>query len=72
MMRNNRYVSTCTSFHFGFMWRATKRYHALLLSPQIMVALRFYASGNFKTVTGHLYGISKAGVLRIVNALLLT
>lgn len=33
-----------------------------------MVALRFYANGNFQTVNGDLHGISKASVSRIVNA----
>ncbi|XP_062587653.1 putative nuclease HARBI1 [Saccostrea cucullata] len=43
---------------------ATSRSHALPTSLQIMVALRFYASGNFQTVTGDLHGISKASVSR--------
>ncbi|XP_061186799.1 putative nuclease HARBI1 [Saccostrea echinata] len=46
----------------------TRRSHALLPPLQIMVALRFYASGNFQTVTGDLHGISKASVSRVVNA----
>lgn len=33
-----------------------------------MVAVKFYANGNFQTVTGDLHGISKASVSRIVNA----
>lgn len=37
-------------------------------SLQIMVALRFYANGNFQAVAGDLHGISKASVSRIVNA----
>jgi hypothetical protein len=45
----------------------TGRSHAIPPSLQVMVALRFYASGNFQTVNGDLHGISKASVSRIVN-----
>ena len=45
----------------------TGRSHAIPQSLQVMVALRFYASGNFQTVNGDVHGISKASVSRIVN-----
>lgn len=46
----------------------TKRSHALPTSLQVMVALRFYASGSFQAVCADLHGISKASVSRIVYA----
>lgn len=63
------------SFDLGFMCWAKCNFGTLFeevscptSSLQIMVTLRFYANGNFQTVSGDLHGISKASVSRIVNA----
>ncbi|XP_062592632.1 putative nuclease HARBI1 [Saccostrea cucullata] len=48
---------------------ATSRSHALPTSLQIMVALRFYASGNFQTVTGDLHGIVSRVIKAVSSAL---
>lgn len=47
--------------------RPTRRSHSLPPSLQVMAALRFFATGNFQTVTADLHGISKASISRIVR-----
>lgn len=61
------------SFDFGYVLGSVFVWDTLMPPPlppslQIMVALRFYANGNFQAVAGDLRGISKASVSRIVNA----
>lgn len=34
---------------------------------QIMIALRFYASGSFQEIIGDIFGVSKATVCRVVH-----
>lgn len=46
--------------------RPTSRSHALLVSTQVLTALRFYATGSFQRVDGDVHGISQASVSRIV------
>ena len=46
--------------------RATHRSSPLPVSLQVMVALRFYATGAFQTVIGDIHNISKASVSRTI------
>ena len=47
--------------------RKTKRGHALDPMDQVLLALRFYASGNFLEVIGDTVGVNKATVSRAVR-----
>ena len=47
--------------------RLTNRSSPLPVPLQVMVALRFYATGSFQTVIGDIHNVSKASVSRIVN-----
>ena len=46
--------------------RATARNHALSTTVQVLVALRFFASGSFLQVIGDTIGLSKSTVSRII------
>ena len=48
--------------------RPTNRSSPLPVSLQVMVALRFYATGTFQSVVGDIHMISKASVSRTVHA----
>ena len=48
--------------------RSTKRSGALSVSTQILVALRYFATGSFQRVDGDLHGVSQSSVSRCVNA----
>ena len=45
----------------------TKRNHALTPTLQILVALRFYASGSFLQIIGDTLGLPKSSVSRIIT-----
>ena len=47
--------------------RQTKRNHAITPTLQILVALRFLASGSFLQVIGDTFGLPKSTVSRIVT-----
>lgn len=47
--------------------RKTKRGHALKPIDQVLIALRFYASGNFLQVIGDTIGVDKSTVSRAVH-----
>jgi len=47
--------------------RSTKRNHALDVDQQILIALRFYATGNFQQVIGDTLGVDKSTVSRVVQ-----
>ena len=47
--------------------RETKRNHALSPTLQILVALRFFASGSFLQIIGDTFGLPKSSVSRVVK-----
>ena len=47
--------------------RNTQRSHALQTSTQVLVALRFYASGTFQNVIADTAGLTQASVSRIIS-----
>ena len=47
--------------------RDTSRNHALSTTVQVLVALRFFASGSFLQVIGDTLGLSKSSVSRIIG-----
>ena len=47
--------------------RQTKRNHALSPTLQILVALRFFASGSFLQIIGDTFGLPKSSVSRVVK-----
>lgn len=47
--------------------RVTRRSHAIPTHTQVLVALRFYASGSFQSVLGDSVGLSQSSVSRIVE-----
>jgi len=48
--------------------RCTNRSSALSVSTQVLVALRYFATGSFQRVDGDLHGVSQSSVSRSVNA----
>ncbi|XP_042882922.1 putative nuclease HARBI1 [Penaeus japonicus] len=48
--------------------RHTNRSHSIPVATQVLVALRFYASGTFQSVIGDSVGLSQSSVSRIINA----
>lgn len=48
--------------------RPSMRSHALPVSTQVLVALRYYATGSMQRVAGDLHGISQPSVSRCVSA----
>ncbi|XP_033731472.1 putative nuclease HARBI1 [Pecten maximus] len=52
--------------------RATMRNRALPVSLQVMIALRYYASGSYMSVIGDAHGVSKMAVSRAVKTLSFT
>lgn len=46
--------------------RATSRSHALSVEVQVLIALRFYASGAFLEIIGDTFGVDKGTVSRVV------
>ncbi|XP_046576801.1 putative nuclease HARBI1 [Haliotis rubra] len=47
--------------------RPTNRGHALTVEQQVLIALRFYASGSFLQVVGDTLGVDKSCVSRVVR-----
>jgi hypothetical protein len=52
-----------------FLTRKTLRSNAIPVHLQVLVALRFYASGSFQHVTGDVVNISQSSVCRVVNSI---
>jgi hypothetical protein len=46
--------------------RPTTRSRALPVSLQVMIALRFYATGSFQAVIGDVHNISRSSVSRVI------
>lgn len=55
-----------TNLVFDDLRRKSKRSHALCPLDQVLIALRFYASGSFLQVIGDTFGVDKATVSRVV------
>ncbi|XP_031558424.1 putative nuclease HARBI1, partial [Actinia tenebrosa] len=55
-----------TNLIYDDLKRKTKRNHALCPIDQVLIALRFYASGSFLQVIGDTVGVDKATVSRVV------
>ena len=51
-----------------FIRRNTSRGHAVPPSIQVLVALRFYASGTFQNVIADTFGLNQSTVSRILNS----
>ena len=59
-------VELCRMFHDDLQ-RPTMRSKAYPVSFQVMVALRFYATGSFQLVNADVHRISKSGVSNIIR-----
>ncbi|XP_047468574.1 putative nuclease HARBI1 [Penaeus chinensis] len=51
-----------------YLRRRTRRSHAVPTHTQVLVALRFYASGTFQSVIGDSCGLTQASISRIIAA----
>ena len=51
----------------GDFSRNTRRNHALTPLQQVLIALRFYASGSFLQVIGDTFGVDKSTVSRVIT-----
>jgi DNA-directed RNA polymerase specialized sigma subunit len=49
--------------------RPTRRVHALPVSLQIMIALRYFASGSYMNAIGDAHGVSKMSVSRSIHSI---
>ena len=49
--------------------RPTRRVHALPVSLQVMIALRYFASGSYMNVIGDAHGVSKMSVSRSIHSI---
>ena len=58
---------TCVSCWFADLERSTTRSNALSVSTQVLVALRYFATGSFQRVARDLHGISQSSVSRCVT-----
>lgn len=47
--------------------RPTRRCQSLPVSLQVMIALRYFATGNFLSVTGDIHGVHKMSVSRCIH-----
>ncbi|KAL9978170.1 hypothetical protein ACROYT_G015661 [Oculina patagonica] len=56
-----------TNLLAGDLRRSTARNHALLPLHQVLIALRFFASGSFLQVIGDTVGVDKSTVSRAVT-----
>ena len=56
-----------TNLIAGDISRITRRNHALPPLHQVLIALRFYASGSFLQVIGDTFGVGKSTVSRVVT-----
>lgn len=59
-------VDLCDKFN-DELQRKSMRNHALPVATQILVALRYYATGSMQRVDGDLHGVSQPSVSRCVN-----
>ena len=56
-----------TNLVAGDISRNTRRNHALTPLQQVLIALRFYASGSFLQVIGDTFGVDKSTVSRVIT-----
>ena len=56
-----------TNLVSGDISRNTRRNHALPPLHQVLIALRFYASGSFLQVIGDTFGVDKSTVSRVIT-----
>ena len=56
-----------TNLIYDDLKRKTKRGHALDPIEQVLISLRFYASGSFLQVIGDTFGVDKATVSRVLS-----
>ena len=56
-----------TNLVAGDISRNTRRNHALTPLQQVLIALRFYASGSFLQVIGDTFGVDKLTVSRVIT-----
>ena len=56
-----------TNLVAGDISRNTRRNHALPPLHQVLIALRFYASGSFLQVIGDTFGVDKSTVSRVIS-----
>lgn len=61
------FISYITNLVARDISRNTRRNHALHPLHQVLIALRFYASGSFLQVIGDTFGIDKSTVSRVIN-----
>ena len=59
-------LNLCQMFQ-NYLQRPTMRSHAFPVSLQIMVALRFYATGSFQQVNADVHNISKGNISNITK-----
>lgn len=52
--------------------RRTRRSHSMSVEEQVLIALRFYASGSFYQVVGDSIGVDKSTVSKVVKAVSVT
>lgn len=69
-LRNYRFprqhiVTLCTTLE-PRLQRPTARSHALPVDVQVLLALRFFASGSFQTTVGDTVGVSQSSASRVV------
>ena len=57
-----------TNLVAGDISHNTQRNHALLPLHQVLIALRFYASGSFLQVIGDTFVVDKSTVSRVITA----
>ena len=57
-----------TNLVAGDISHNTQRNYALSPLHQVLIALRFYASGSFLQVIGDIFGVDKSTVFRVITA----
>ena len=60
-------INYITNLIYDDLIRDTKRGHALSPEQQVLIALRFFASGSFLQVIGDTFGADKSTVSRVVR-----
>jgi len=65
--RLSRHCIICRPVRPADLERSTTRSNALSVSTQVLVALRYFATGSFQQVAGNLHGISQSSVSRCVT-----
>ncbi|XP_028415792.1 putative nuclease HARBI1 [Dendronephthya gigantea] len=60
-------INYITNLLYDDLVRDTQRGHALSPDSQVLIALRFYATGSFLQVVGDTFGVDKGTVSRVVR-----